>query len=78
MASELPEDDRIIRPAISAQIILPEDASGAKSGQEPTVRHCGDEIRGHLEVITYGNFEFDIIVSFEGLIRTFRTCYCSN
>jgi hypothetical protein len=59
--------DRIIRPSVNVQIILPEDTAVAKSSREVPVRHCGDEIRGHLEVMTYGNFEFEIDVSFEGL-----------
>jgi hypothetical protein len=58
--------DRILQPAISIQIILPEDICGANSNGKPTVRHSGDEIRGHLEVTTRGNFEFEVNLSFEG------------
>ncbi|KAG0646514.1 hypothetical protein D0Z07_7432 [Hyphodiscus hymeniophilus] len=58
--------DRILQPAISIQIILPEDICGANSNEKPTVRHSGDEIRGHLEVTTRGNFEFEVNLSFEG------------
>ena len=66
-----PKMDRIRQPAITIQIILPEDAFGAKSAAEPTVRHSGDEIRGHLEVMTCGDFEFEVSLSFEGLISIF-------
>lgn len=58
--------DRTLQPAISIDIIFPEDTFGAKSDGEPTVRHSGDEIRGHLEVTTRGNFEFEVSLSFEG------------
>jgi hypothetical protein len=51
---------------MSIQIILPEDTFEAKSNGEPMVRHSGDEIRGHLEVTTRGNFEFEVSLSFEG------------
>ena len=57
---------RILQPAMSIQIILPEDTLEAKSNGEPTVRHSGDEIRGYLEVTTRGNFEFEVSLSFEG------------
>lgn len=62
--------DRILQPAISIQIILLEDTCGANSNGKPTVRHSGDDIRGHLEVTTRGNFEFEVNLSFEGLVRT--------
>ena len=62
--------DRILQRAISIRIILPEDAFAAKSTGEPAVRHSGDEIRGHLEVMTRGNFEFEVGLSFEGLISS--------
>ena len=39
------------------QVILPEDSNA---------RHCGEAIDGHLEVITAGEFGFEIDVSFEG------------
>jgi hypothetical protein len=67
--------NRILQPAISIQIILQEDTLGAKSNGEPTVRHSGDEIRGHLEVMTRGNFEFEVSLSFEGLISIFPACF---
>ncbi|PMD42139.1 hypothetical protein L207DRAFT_485588 [Hyaloscypha variabilis F] len=61
---------RILQRAMSIQIILPEDTLEAKPNGEPMVRHSGDEIRGHLEVTTRGNFEFEVSLSFEGLVRT--------
>jgi hypothetical protein len=67
-AREAQRMDRIIWPSVNVQIILPEDTPEAKSSQELPVRHCGDEIRGHLEVMAHGNFEFEIDVSFEGLL----------
>ena len=55
------------RPSVNVRIVLLEDTFATKSRQEAPVWHCGDEIRGHLEVMTRGNFEFEITVSFEGL-----------
>lgn len=57
-----------VQPSLNLHIILPEDISTAESSQEPPVRHGGDEISGHLEVMTYGNFQFEIDVSFEGML----------
>jgi len=51
---------------MNIQIILPEDISASKSSQEPPVRHCGENIQGNLKVITCGNFDFEIHLSFEG------------
>jgi hypothetical protein len=70
--------DRTLQPAISIQIILPEDPLAAKSNGEPTVRHSGDKIRGHLEVITCGTFDFEVSLSFEGLIFGFPACFSSH
>ncbi len=55
-----------MQPAINVQVILSEDTCSGKWSQEPIVRHGGDEIRGYLEVVTYGNFEFEIKVTIEG------------
>jgi hypothetical protein len=57
-----------IRPSMDIQIILPEDVSASKSNREPLVRHCGDEIQGNLKVVTCGNFDFEIYLSFEGML----------
>ncbi|RDL35429.1 uncharacterized protein BP5553_07360 [Venustampulla echinocandica] len=62
--------DRRAPTSMDVRIILPEDTSSAKSSPEPPVRHCGDEIQGHLEVVCNSSFEFSIDISFEGLIRT--------
>ena len=67
--------DQIFQPAISIRIVLPEDAFATKSKGEPTVRHSGDEIRGHLEVMTCGNFEFEVSISFEGLVSSFLSFF---
>jgi hypothetical protein len=53
---------------MNIQIILPEDVSATKSSQEMPVRHCGDRIQGNLKVLTCGNFDFEIHLSFEGML----------
>ena len=42
------------KPSISVRIVLSEDISTATPTPKSVVRHCGDEILGYLEVITWG------------------------
>jgi hypothetical protein len=55
------------------RIVLSEDIHPTNAPPEPPVRHCGDEILGHLEVTTCGKFELELDVSFEG-----RLCIVHN
>ena len=54
------------------QIVLPEDINPMNITSKPLIRHCGDEILGHLEVATYGKFELELDISFEGLLFPFH------
>jgi hypothetical protein len=51
---------------MTIHIVLPEDAAVTKSTQQSPARHCGDVISGHLEVITRGDFRFEVSLYFEG------------
>ena len=51
---------------IAIQIVLAEGVTATKSTPPPAVRYSGDDISGHLEVITRGDFQFEISLSFEG------------
>jgi hypothetical protein len=58
--------DRAFRAPMSVQILLAEDSNATKPIGPPSVWHCGQVVDGELEVITDGEFVFEIDVSFEG------------
>ncbi|CZR69697.1 uncharacterized protein PAC_19597 [Phialocephala subalpina] len=57
-------------PSMTIRIILPEDATPARSEKQILVRHSGETIHGHLEIVTRGDFSFKICLAFEGVVRT--------
>jgi hypothetical protein len=58
--------DQTYQPSMAVHIVLLQDSTVTKSTRRPLVYHCGQEIDGHLEVVTSSDFVFDIDVSFEG------------
>jgi hypothetical protein len=57
-----------IQHSMDIQILLLEDVSACGSVQTLPARHCGDEIRGSLKVVTCEDFDFEIGLFFEGAL----------
>lgn len=55
-------------PSMTIRIVLPEDATPTMSEKQNLVRHSGETISGHLEIVTRGDFSFEILLAFEGLL----------
>ena len=51
---------------MTVHIVLLENSNADRGTQQNPIWHCGQEIDGHLEVVTSRNLVFDIEVSFEG------------
>lgn len=50
---------------IAVRIVLPEDTV-AQPATPPVVRYGGEALSGNAEVVTKGNFWFEIVLSLEG------------
>lgn len=59
--------DRKTLPSMVVRIVLAEDTPSVEPSPKPQIRHCGDEIQGHLEVSCNSSFEFSVDISFEGM-----------
>ncbi|KAE8446852.1 hypothetical protein EG329_011629 [Mollisiaceae sp. DMI_Dod_QoI] len=55
---------------MTIQIVLPEDATPTEPVKQALVRYSGETISGHLEIVTRGDFSFEISLAFEGIVRT--------
>ncbi|MCJ1436726.1 hypothetical protein MMC27_006108 [Xylographa pallens] len=59
-------------------IVFPEDTLNSGKTHEAKVRSGGDVLEGYLEVTTGTIFDFEIDVSFEGLVRTWQSYDTQN
>jgi len=54
------------RPSLTVEIVLSRDNMPDTSTSNMPVYYCGEELNGHIRVITSYDLYFDIVLSLEG------------